>query len=193
MFPKLVIVVLWVLVLNARFLHTQSTVEFEASADTAGSGLCFRGRPMPTCRSFFVIEGGGYTRLAAGHNHLDRSLISVDGGMMWNLSDRSALGLTLLIGSGMARMGFRARYRYWYKPRLSSDLSVGIVDYRDAGMVSDVSLNLRDQAAVVLRAEYFPKSRSALMAGARLGSGGALIGAVLIGLGALILSPLASI
>lgn len=94
------------------------------------SRFCFRGRALPHCSHFLLIEAGYYHRLAGSkHAALDTNEITRDAidnldrdshfswelGYMRNLDGRNAMGGALLVGTGDAgaRFGVKGRYRRW--------------------------------------------------------------------------------
>lgn len=97
---------------------------------------CFRGRPLPSCRRFWIVESGFGVRLNRGAYESGPSdpdkLASMELGMMRNLTTGTALGATAFLGIGDqitgntgVLVGVKPRYRRWLGPRFSLDLSTG--------------------------------------------------------------------
>ena len=160
-----------------------------AQAPPAGEGAstvgCLRGRPLPACKSFWVVEMQGYTPLAQSSRSVSygggpqvaveafESNLEWNLGHMVNLSSTLALGGTLSIGpSGGTGIftGARVRARRWMSPDWSLELSGGLLDsdarYPSArGVTFDARVNIRDQGAFFVRwdgasleSESFPES-----------------------------------
>lgn len=132
---------------------------------------CFRGRPLPACKSFWIVEMQGYQPLA----QTTRSVSYSDGrpvemtafesslewnvGHMVNVSPTFAIGGTLSVGphggSGIFT-GLKARARHWLSQDLSLELAGGLLDaggdYPPAsGATADIRINIRDQGAFFVR------------------------------------------
>ena len=90
----------------------------EPTASTGAShALCWRGHPLPECRSFLVTEVGLSYPMNKTATNGRGAVIAGDLGWMRNISDRAAVGGTaharIGIGDDYARAGVRARYRRW--------------------------------------------------------------------------------
>jgi hypothetical protein len=111
------------LLLAGWLLLTQS-----AACSLAAQG-CFRGRPLPRCRSFWITEAEGGLRLAgpaAPGGELDARL-AVELGWMTNLSPRASVGGGVAGGwDGVEFLSLRPRYRRWLGATSALDLSPGI-------------------------------------------------------------------
>jgi hypothetical protein len=120
---------------------------------------CFRGRPLPTCRTFWVTESGIAKRL--NHNPYGASddiLATAELGLMRNRSDRTALGATAvfalgdqLTGSTDVMFGVKARYRRWLSPTTSVEVAPGalfVPERRKVALTAHAAFNLSDYAAV---------------------------------------------
>jgi hypothetical protein len=102
----------------------------ELTPATAAAQTCFRGRPEPTCASFFITEaeGGLVVPLGGGGTGVR---VGVDVGLMRNIGSRSAIGATIASGAYLngGESGFvslRPRYRYWLSPTTSLDVGPGV-------------------------------------------------------------------
>jgi len=100
----------------------------DSDATRKPSPFCFRARPRPACSGFAVTTFGAYVVVAGNANH-DTPLRAVaDWGLMFNVSDRDAIGASLL--ASLDEAGFAAgpmvRYRRWLPPARSLEVAVGI-------------------------------------------------------------------
>ena len=127
-----------VLFATAALANVASPAVGRAQDSTAGvarpaevpSKFCFRGRALPRCTSFLLVEAGYYRHLVGSEfrgidtNEVTReatdardrdSHFSWELGYMRNVDARNALGGTLLVGTGTAgaRVGVKGRYRRW--------------------------------------------------------------------------------
>jgi hypothetical protein len=147
-----------------------SGVAEAAAQDQVG---CFRGRPQPACKTFWIVElqglipmaqttrtvqtGGGYTYEARAFEEV----VEWNIGHMVNVGDRYAVGGVLTVGSGGADplTGVRLRGRRWLTEDLSLEIEGGLLrtdagGFRWAGVngwTADVRLNIRDQGSFFLR------------------------------------------
>jgi len=164
---------------------------------------CFRGRPLPECRSFWITEFG-YAYRINSEKDKPTSMFSGDFGMMRNLNDRIALGGLFFLGIDTNpdfHIGLKARFRYWLNSKNSLEISPGILLVHtrpfteEPGLTGNVAMNFSDCFAIhsqieVVRFRSRP-SRSgfdlppedetdlAIYAGAKLGSKpGLIIGVV---------------
>ena len=174
--------------------HSRLYSQQEPQPQQSGRTLCFRGRPTPTCRSFWITEAGYAYRLT-GPENVHRHYFDWELGLMANVGSRSAVGGTLYAGilaEEGYRWGLRARYRHWLSSSTSLELSPGILigvgDREDPGYVGGASLNFQDRWALVSHwevvsvAEYWGGIRQgtrrevAWHGGVKLGSRPALYG-----------------
>jgi hypothetical protein len=91
----------------------------------------FRGRPLPECKSFWILEEHIDYRMAgstANQGNSDYS-VSFDIGHMFNISRRHSLGSTFYIVGDHNRsyLGLQLRHRYWITQHLAWDLSAGTI------------------------------------------------------------------
>lgn len=114
---------------------------------------CFRGRPLPRCRSFWITEAEGGVRLAgpgAPGGELDARL-GVELGWMRNLSRRTAIGGGVAVGwDGVEFVSLRPRYRRWLTPAVALDASPGVrwTPGRVETVEARVALSWKDLAGV---------------------------------------------
>jgi hypothetical protein len=137
---------------------------------------CLRGKPLPDCRSFWVLEMQGLTPLGQTTRTVTWSgggepysypveafstQVEWNLGHMVNLSNGTAVGGVFTVGSGGPDplTGLRLRGRKWLTKDLSVELEAGLLRsdlggsfYGGAnGWTSDVRLNIRDQGSFFLR------------------------------------------
>jgi hypothetical protein len=133
---------------------------------TAGAPdpLCFRGRPLPRCASFVVLESG----FAIGPPHSSRrppANLVWEAGWMRNTSPASAYGGTLIAlfdEDERVMMGAKFRYRRWLNDALALDLAPGFVVETGGdsfapigpGFVAHVGLSAWDLAELVVQLEW---------------------------------------
>jgi hypothetical protein len=179
-------------------------------------GLAWRGRPYPGTRSFMITELGVMYRMDRYpySRFPSRTAVTFDLGWMKNVGTRHAVGFSgyAMPADQTTRLGIRGRYRRWLSPRLSVDVSPGVIlggedggtNYDAPGAVLGVTLNSGDLVAVMVDTELARSWEYATedppfttrvnhtdftwRAGAKIGSGLGLVGSlVLVGLGVAIL------
>ena len=167
---------------------------------------CFRGRPLPACRSFALLELGYAHRLGAAPTATGGSpqvhYLNGELGWMFNRSPRLSIGGTLFAGGLVdydfeLRPGLKARARYWLGDRTALDVGAGLVlgrvpvesalwirTERRAGATAHLGLSLNEALHLTALAEYLPNpvERDFVgYVGARLGSKPALWSALIVG------------
>jgi hypothetical protein len=109
-----------------------------ALAGTSSGQPCFRGRPLPDCKSFWITESGAFFHLNShkGDRWNDRKVYenlyyTWEIGGMVNRNPKTAFGGTLYIGwdgyINDTRLGIKGRWRWWLSPHTGLDLSPGIL------------------------------------------------------------------
>ena len=132
---------------------------------------CLRGRPMPACRTFWLLEMQGYTPLAQTTRNVTysdgrpvavtafESTLEWNVGHMVNVAPNWAVGGVLSVGpqggTGIFT-GFKGRVRRWLSPDFSVEMSAGLLDAQvryppTRGATADLRLNIRDQGAFFVR------------------------------------------
>ena len=98
----------------------------ESLAVRPTDGLCFRCRPYPECRAFFVTNSGAYFQFDARPGANPMRAIA-DWGAMVNLSPRNAIGGSwfLTVGENEVSTGPVLRWRRWLGPKQSIDVAIG--------------------------------------------------------------------
>ncbi len=198
----------FVLIATLFFLGSRTTLS--QAEESEGKSLCWRGQPLPKCKSFLITEFGIYYRLArtpkpsvsANKNHW---WLAGDLGWMKNISPKYAVGGTFFVGANpeddLWRLGIRAKVRHWLRPNLSFDFAPGVMvgmhnEDNQVGFSGHLGLNLGDWVSAVTQVDvipvkaYYPSRRATEVAwygGLKLGSSPAAI-AIAVGsvVGALI-------
>ncbi len=152
----------------------QDSAAREATASKIG---CFRGRPLPECKSFWIVELAGLWPLAQtsrevtflGGNSSEEEAFGLSGelniGHMVNLSDRIAVGGSISVGSGTRGTYTRivSRARRWMSSDWSVEASAGLLrtnagyaPNQDSGATAGVRVNIRDEGSFFIRGEILP-------------------------------------
>lgn len=182
-------------------LYAQGT-----AANPQETRKCFRGRPLPECRTFVLFEleyahrlGGTDSQRRNNFSGYDFSgpdlsgYLAVDVGRMTNTDSTHARGTSIHFGFNNEgiRYGIKARQRRWYGEGGTFDLSAGLlgarVPSRDIpgprpmayGVTGSASVGFKDLVAISLSADAIRgggSTRSALYGGANLGSYPGLVG-----------------
>ena len=169
----------------------------------ASPAACFRGRPLPTCSGFWIVESGLAVRLnsTVGLGQTMPGLATFEVGWMRNRGERTALGATASFGVG-PQPGFgtgyylaiKPRWRRWLSPTTSLDLSPGLIissEERFPGFTGSADLNFGDWVSwttqlQVVKPLFGGGTDVGVYSGLKLGSYGGLItggaAAILLGL-----------
>jgi hypothetical protein len=143
------------------------------AGDMMAGGSCFRGRPLPECRSFWITEAGTLYRFDshdAGKNRKwhEKLMYNWELGWMYNRSPRSALGGSFFLDYddllNNTQIGIRARHRRWLSRSLSLDVAPGVIVTGSAiecpGFSGLLVLNAADRVAATLRLDISKWERS---------------------------------
>ena len=189
------------------FLSIVSALSFILGSTPVNAQMCFRGKPSPECKSFWITEFGLCYRIdPVQEMDMDKESLTMELGYMVNHTAKSAFGGTFFLRGGepMNGLGLRPRYRRWLTTRTSLDLSPGIVlvtwgDFDTAAPTfsGQIALNGGDWVGITLQADVirydYPYSQQhdrtdlAWYAGARFGSYPGVVGTVVfLGLAILI-------
>jgi hypothetical protein len=88
---------------------------------------CFRGRPQPACRSFWLTEAEAGTALVGRNRPSGNLRLGIEVGWMHALGQRSAIGGGIAaVYDQSAYASLRPRYRRWLSGTWALDLSPGI-------------------------------------------------------------------
>lgn len=168
--------------------------------------LCWRGRPWSDCRHFLISEFGAHGRILIPNQtvlhaapwdsapqptkvRVYRGVLGFEGGVMKNVSRRSALGVTAAVSVLEGDLGSRhlaagkVRYRYWLSETcVAIDLGAGAesrvfqfpgMQQRHTGFTADLAFNAADHAAVFVRYDQLQmvgRTKPALSLGVRTGA-----------------------
>lgn len=172
--------------------RTKSVVRFAAAMwvttlAMGGTGLaaqeqvgCFRGQPLPQCKTFWIIEMQGLIPLAQtsrqvtyagefGYSYPSESFgdqVEWNLGHMVNVGGGYAVGGVLTVGSGSNNplTGVRVRGRKWLSRDLSLELEGGLLRSDATGLrwegqsgwTTDLRFNIRDQGSFFVRYDGLP-------------------------------------
>ena len=147
-------------------------------APAAAKVGCFRGRPLPDCKSFWIFEMQGSVPLlqterflyidgnAPIGNDVFDSQLEWNVGHMVNLGETFSLGGVITVGTGNTDplTGIRARIRRWFSTDVSLEVEAGILrsnatDTQFPGVnggTADIRLNIRDHGAFFVRWDVLP-------------------------------------
>ena len=179
--------------------------------DEADRLACFRIRPLPACRGYWLVEVQGVVPIASTKQTdvfrgsvdvFDDNNLEFNLGYMLNVSRSLSGGGAIVLGSGSGGIpdGARARLRWWTREKLSLELEGGILRTNLGSWVGSplvgpsigVRANLYDIGALLVRYDrvevpadepWAGGAASGLSLGASASSGGALVVSTLIGLG----------
>lgn len=136
---------------------------------------CFRGKPLPDCKTFWIVEMQGLIPLAQNTRTVTsggdyaytyqakafENQVEWNVGHMVNVGDKWAVGGAITVGTGGHDpfTGLRVRGRRWLGKDLSVEIEAGVLSSDAAwdatgvfnGWTSDVRLNIRDQGSFFLR------------------------------------------
>jgi hypothetical protein len=94
---------------------------------------CFRGRPLPECKTFWITESSVLVRLDERNNQKwhQQLYYTFELGLMSNRDELLAFGGTMFLAfddlTDDFRLGYKARFRRWLSPKTSLDLAPGIL------------------------------------------------------------------
>ncbi len=167
---------------------------------------CFRGRPLPACRSFALLELGYAHRLGAAPTATGGSpqvhYLNGELGWMFSRSPRLSVGGTFFAGALVdydfeLRPGLKARARHWLGDRTAVDIGAGVMlgrvpvdrtswspTERRPGATAHLGISLDDALHLTVLAEYLPNPVDRDLVGyvgARLGSRPALWSGLIVG------------
>lgn len=101
-----------------------------AAAQAPGSvnRTCYRARPRPACSTFFLTNAGAYVTLTSVPQYETRLGAAADWTVMFNVSDRDAVGFGAFgtVNPAAPAFGAQLTYRRWLRAPASLDVAVGI-------------------------------------------------------------------
>lgn len=156
------------LALHAVFLWAVPAQERELPGAEPQVG-CFRGRPLPECKSIWIVEMQAATPLAQTSRTIQYPDASEDRreefvrvlqwnlGHMVNVGDDWGIGGVVTLGTNTERWlsGLEARIRRWVNPHLSIEAEGGALLSNGTsggkGATAALRFNVRDQGSIYLR------------------------------------------
>ena len=184
------------------------------NADARQQVGCFRGRPLPACKSFWIVEMQGSAPVAQTSRTVRvysdparsglpqlfeyqqtafESVLEWNLGHMANLGGKYALGGVATVGTGNGGnglTGLKARLRRW----LSSDVSLEAEDgaswsnaqntKQSIGGTAALRFNIRDQGAFYIRWDGLPLPEESPPSGGRYYDPGGMQHALSVGVSA---------
>lgn len=137
---------------------------------------CLRGRPLPACQSFWLLEMQAVAPVVQSRRLVDRGAVQAfeeepwrfafewNIGHMWNVGEDWAFGGVVTAATNVNGVlgGLRGRARRWLTDDLSIESSFGYMrmdgrslsTLNDHGVSADLRLNIRDQGAFFLRWDH---------------------------------------
>jgi hypothetical protein len=118
---------------------------------------CFRGRPLPQCRHFFLTEATLMHRLdmPGGARPGESTVLGVGVGLMRNITPTTAIGVAGNLQGDTYEGGgvLQVRFRHWLTDRFSLELApgIGLGGGMDANLQAVASL--ADRLAIVVQVE----------------------------------------
>lgn len=187
----------------------------QSPSDTADRAGCFRIRPAPACRSYWLVEVQGVVPVASSSQPdairgtvsvFDDNNLEFNLGHMLNVTSELSLGGAVTLGSGSGGVpdGVRARVRWWMAPEVSLEFEGGVLRTNLGSWVGSplmgpsigLRVNLFDVGAVLLRYDqvdvpsdgrWSGGPASGISLGASASSGNAVVVSTIIGLGLTVL------
>ncbi len=163
----------------------------------------FRGRPLPECKEFWLLEERLEFRLNDDRAAYDKAPLNLalDVGHMFNLTSRYGIGGSFYFAGNNERFvqGIRLRYRHWLNRETALDISPGIIFTGDdqglnaaktkyPGFIISAALGYKDLVAFNITMERYAlnqfnsptnsHSETIYSAGFTLGSYPAIVGIV---------------
>lgn len=153
------------------------------AADARGGQIgCFRGKPLPACRSFWIFELQGSAPLVQTRRRvvntfpdgptLTQRATAFESSLEWNLGHMVNVSPSWAVGGVFtagpdgrgAFRGVKARARRWLSPDVALELEGGLLaaDVQGAGtpghsgVTADVRLDIRDQGSFFVRWDGVP-------------------------------------
>ena len=167
-----------VLILTCGVLPVRIFAQAEGDQEGRQQVGCFRGRPLPACKSFWIVEMQGSSPMAQTSRAIQiggvptseqeafASVLEWNLGHMVNVGSTYAIGgvITAGTGNGDALTGLKLRIRRWLRSDLSLGAEGGLL-WNDAnagttsgaaGGTAALRLNIRDQGSFYLRWDMLP-------------------------------------
>lgn len=147
-------------VVAAVFWSAAACAMLSAQASDPTPPSCFRSRPLPRCRAFWLTNAGGYVNPIGTTNGETAFRVNVDWGLMVNTSARAAVGVSALImlDADEFTVAPAVRYRRWFSADRSLDLAIATPistgDLKRGSVLGMIKYNPDHWLGVALRPEY---------------------------------------
>jgi hypothetical protein len=152
---------------------------------------CFKGRPLPQCRHFFLTEATLLHRLdmPSGASFDESTALGLSTGLMRNITPTTAIGVAGYLQTDTYELSgvLQVRFRRWLTDRMILELAPGLGVGGAASAHVQAVASLADRVAIVVQAESIsaearqwspsPADRGVRpSAGLRIGGGLGLLG-----------------
>ena len=114
---------------------------------------CFKAKPLPDCKSFWITELAGGVAMAG---EWTSPFASGEVGLMVNLNKKHAVGGTGFLDVGdYPAFGIKGRYRYWLSKNFSIDAGLGAGAGERWLIMADGSLVFQSWIGIGARIEHY--------------------------------------
>ena len=116
--------------------------------------LCFQSAPLPRCGTSWVTEFGGGVLLSSNRSEAPATLFQWNLGAVKNLNPSAGIGGAAFFtwSESAFTVGAAPRLRYWVSPRVSFDLSPGLIVFqggsRNLGFNGQLAANFGPHVAL---------------------------------------------
>lgn len=125
--------------------------------DQATPKICSRGRPLPTCETFWITEVGYSYQWTDDFS--ERHYVTAEVGWMWNYHEFGAIGVTVRFSRDQdLPVALTPRFRRWLSDSTSIEFAVGFAAGNGPGLGKTIQLtyNAGDRWAVTNHFEVQP-------------------------------------
>ena len=155
--------------------------------------LCWRGKPAPECRIFFITEFGGVLPISGNNAGAQIQRLNWELGGLLNFNKRNAAGAAFyfsLSKNSELYGGGKLRYRFWLNRSFSLDFGAGLMwrlNYIKSGTnyTGHLGLNYRDIVSFIVQIDVLEDTITSLgiktgsWIGTAAGTAAAVVGTVL--------------
>jgi hypothetical protein len=114
---------------------------------------CFKAKPLPDCKQFWITELVGAADVAGEWTD---NMVSGEVGLMVNLNKKHAVGGTGFVDLGnYAAFGVKGRYRFWLNKNFGIDAGVGAGAGERWLVLADGSLVFQGWIGIGARIEHY--------------------------------------
>ncbi len=132
--------------------------------------LCWRGKPAPDCRYFFVTEFGGVLPISENNAGAQIQRLNWELGGLLNFTQRNAAGASFyfsLSKNSELYGGGKLRYRFWLNRSFSLDCGAGLMwrlNYIASGTnyTGHIGLNYRDIVSFIVQIDVLEDTITSL-------------------------------